>query len=1619
MASHETRILYLTRKQRYAIAMLGVLLAALLRAALDPFLGADLPLFFFVVPVLAAAWYGGLWPGLFASVLSLLIADYLFISPRGSMFQHEDLLSTQRVLIFAFVGTLISILCDKTRNAVKAHLECLKRFGILVESVPDYAIFTTDPQGRIACWNNGAARITGYGEKEILGHDFSLFCAPEDTLHDVPRHELEIARITGRCEHEGWQTRKDGSRFWASGVIAALRDEAGQLCGFAKVIRDMTQHKLADEVMQRSQRFMQDIIDVSPSLMYIFDIEHRKHVFVSRGAAQALGYVESQVKAPDFVSSVMHPDHWIVFLDHLARLKGLRDGETADFEYRMRHSDGSWRWLHSRDKIFTRNTDGSVREIIGTATDVTERKNSEERNRFMVELDQALEPLAGPDQIITVAMRMLGEHLGVDRASYADVEADEDHLMVLGEFTRDATAHLTGRYSISDFGEKESRALREGRPFVVNDVDTELAEGFNISHYHLAEIRSVVCIPLIKDRHFVARMALHQKTPRNWLKDEIDLITTVANRCWESVERVRTLKRLKESDDRYRAFIRNSSEAIWRYELDEPIPIALPEDEQIELFYQRGYLAECNEAFARAHGRSSVDEIRGERLTVLLVRAEAEKVIEYSRSFVRSGYRLIGAETREVDICGNTKYFLSNLIGIQENGKLVRAWGTQRDISVQKRTEQALRASEERMRRITDATQDALWEIDLRTRQLWWSEGARPLFGHSPGELQIGLSDWYDGIHPEDRERVRAQFENFMAGNAAVDWFDEYRFRRADGVYVYIHDKGRRFCDETGEAVWIAGAMANITERKAAEQALRDSEERYRSLTELSPDGVVIAGADGTIHLANASLLNMLGLGLEEVVGRNLLDFLSPPYLDDCRQCLKTLMADGLPATQVNAGFRSRDARTIPVEVSAVRFDAKGQSFAQVVIRDISARKDAEAEKERLSAEVKSERDRLWQILEQMPIGVGIAEAPLGRALFNNREATRLLRRPLGYAEDYRGYAQFGALYDDGTSYRAEDYPQVRSLLSREVIKGAEMRYRRGDGTETIFSVDSAPIYDPDGRMLLVVATFIDIADRKRTEKDLRESEERFAKAFRASPDALVISRIKDGVILEVNDSFVALSGYDRDQLIGKSTLMLDIYVDPADRGRALEILEERGRVRDIEVAVKRRSGEVRLLQFSAEPLDLHGEHCWLIIGRDITERNQAEKEREQLLLKEKTAREDAEASNRMKDEFLATMSHELRTPLTAILGWARMLTGGTLPESQMHRAFEVIERSAESQARLVDDILDTSRIITGRFNLETKPIQMLRTFEAAVEVVRPSAEAKRITLHAEIQDRDSMIMGDANRVQQIIWNLLSNAVKFTNPEGRIDAQLKRIGDWIVVSIRDTGIGIDSEFLPHVFDRFRQADSTSTRKYGGLGLGLAIVRHLVEVHGGSVSASSPGPGLGSTFRVHFPIAQTSNQERPEGPLPPPEPELLAETESGGLQKLNGLRVLVVEDDSETLEMLKFVLDQCQAETTAALSVNEALQNLEHSRFDVLVSDLAMPERDGYDLIREIRSRTPDRGGNLPAIALSAYTRPQDRAQALAAGFQLHLSKPIDPSDLVNAISTLTGHTDEFRGPNAA
>ncbi|HKG61217.1 MAG TPA: CHASE domain-containing protein [Pyrinomonadaceae bacterium] len=385
------------------------------------------------------------------------------------------------------------------------------------------------------------------------------------------------------------------------------------------------------------------------------------------------------------------------------------------------------------------------------------------------------------------------------------------------------------------------------------------------------------------------------------------------------------------------------------------------------------------------------------------------------------------------------------------------------------------------------------------------------------------------------------------------------------------------------------------------------------------------------------------------------------------------------------------------------------------------------------------------------------------------------------------------------------------------------------------------------------------------------------------------------------------------------------------------------------------------------------------------------------LLELERAARKAAEESNRLKDEFLATVSHELRTPLTAILGWSRLLEGGTLDDSVTQQAVEVIWRNAKAQAQIVDDILDVSRIITGNLYLDLHPLEVVPVIENAINVVRPTADAKGIRIEKYFDSVPAMVSGDANRLQQVVWNLLSNAVKFTDSGGRVCVKVSRAGGAVEVSVSDTGGGISKEFLPYVFDRFRQADSTTTRQHGGLGLGLAIARHLVEIHGGTIHAESAGEGRGATLKIRLPLIEATAAVKS---FAEPDQHKMPVSQ----QLLSGLNVLVVDDDSDTLTLMATALKRRQANVTAVSSAGEAIQEITRKRPDVLVSDIAMPDEDGYGLIKKIRLLENGVSENIPAVAITAYAKEEDRERALSAGFQIYLAKPVELTELISVVA---------------
>jgi PAS domain S-box-containing protein len=538
-----------------------------------------------------------------------------------------------------------------------------------------------------------------------------------------------------------------------------------------------------------------------------------------------------------------------------------------------------------------------------------------------------------------------------------------------------------------------------------------------------------------------------------------------------------------------------------------------------------------------------------------------------------------------------------------------------------------------------------------------------------------------------------------------------------------------------------------------------------------------------------------------------------------------------------------------------------------------------------------------------------------------------------------------------------------------------------------------------------------DVTARKRAQEALRQQREWLQVTLSSIGDAVIATDTK-GAVTFLNPVAESLTGWKQKETQGRSLREVFNVVNEQTRqtveNPALRAMRE-GLIVGLanHTVLIAKDGTETPIDDSGAPIKGAGGKIIgaVLIFRDITERRLVDEERSKLLASERAAREKAEAASRSKDEFVAMISHEIRSPLNSILGWAQMLRSGKYDKAGTERAVEIIERNARAQSQLIEDLLDISRVITGKLTLNVRSVELAKIIEAALDSIRPAADAKDIQLQARLELRGSLVSGDPSRLQQIVWNLLSNAVKFTPKNGRVEVSLERIHSHLQITVSDSGVGINPEFLPFVFDRFSQANTTSERKYGGLGLGLAIVRHLVELHGGTVRADSPGEGRGAKFTVTLPIKavreETSKLERSASSAE------YAESLTDAIT-LDGLRVMIVDDEAETRDLLTEMLTLRGAEVKACASAAEALEVIGQWRPFVLVSDIGMPDEDGYALIGKLRALGPERGGDIPAVALTAYARSEDRMRALASGFQMHVPKPIEAGELIVVIASLAG-----------
>ncbi|MGH8002509.1 MAG: PAS domain S-box protein, partial [Brasilonema sp.] len=1045
---------------------------------------------------------------------------------------------------------------------------------------------------------------------------------------------------------------------------------------------------------------------------------------------------------------------------------------------------------------------------------------------------------------------------------------------------------------------------------------------------------------------------------------------------------------------------------------------------------------------------------------------------------------------------------------IWESVAALERLGIQRDL-----VKEALKANEEKLNSFVDANVIGILFGDIQGNVRKANDEFLQMIGYSREDLEADKIRWIDitpsEYLPLDEERIAEAKEK----GACTPYEKEYI--RKDGSRIPILIGYTLLGEKREESV---AFILDLSERKQAEQALSQSEERFRLALDNIPDVFAIYDAERRLQFVNTAALQRVKKPKEEILGRTDEEIFPPQatqaYLSTLikAQETRTLQTTEATITLPDYGTFTTEIKYLPL------LDAKGE------IEQILAFTNDITERKQVEETLRNQQKWLEDLLNLMPMPMVLIEPETAKVTFANQAADEVAGGKFPKAESTEDYSTYYYSTDaTGNTIPVEQAPGIR-VARGERIEGFELDWHTPVGIRSLL-IFADTLNAMHGHPATCVLVFQDITNLKRVEKALSLGYKRLHLLFNTASDLLssqqpvalidsLFRKLSEQIRLDVYFNYLVYED--------KQVLQLESYSGVTEEQvKELEWLkfgqavcgttaQERRSIalEDVQNSTDPKTTFIRAMGMTAYysyPLIAQGRFLGTLAfgSRSLARFTQNElgmmqavcdqiaiaMERADLIASLQQQTEQLREANRMKDEFLAILSHELRSPLNAILGWAQLLRSRRqLDQTKVAKALETIERNAKAQTQLIEDLLDISRMIRGKLRLRVQIYDLVPIIDAALETVRLAAEAKKIdlsfcildndlnhtgenpefsntqntnqnskfaptqpgnlnNLKAKIQKPKFLISGDAERLQQVIWNLLSNAIKFTPQGGRVQVQLGFVtesdkGDkedkGIVsplcssfhtplhaqISVSDTGIGISSDFLPYVFDRFRQADSSSTRSHGGLGLGLAIVRHLVELHGGTVHVESLGQGQGATFTCKLPLVnhaddrtkeQGDNQTRQiiQQPFADSDSEI-----SEPYISLDGVRVLVVDDEADTRDFLTTVLQQCQAEVKAVGSVQEALDTMTLWKPDVLVSDIGMPQEDGYSLIRKVRSRersgeishSSQQGGKIPAAALTAYARPEDRMRAIQEGYQLHLPKPVEPAELATVVASLVGRT---------
>jgi PAS domain S-box-containing protein len=762
----------------------------------------------------------------------------------------------------------------------------------------------------------------------------------------------------------------------------------------------------------------------------------------------------------------------------------------------------------------------------------------------------------------------------------------------------------------------------------------------------------------------------------------------------------------------------------------------------------------------------------------------------------------------------------------------------------------------------------------------------------------------------------------------------------------------------------------------------RKSEVRYRRLFETAQDAILILDGDnGRIMDANPFVIALLGYSLEELIGKELWEIGLFHDIEESKAAFGKLHREGYIRYE-DLPLETKDGKCVDVEFVSNSYDVDGQNVIQCNIRDITARFEA-------TRAMRASEVRYRRLFETAQDAILIVDAGSRKIIDANPFVIALL----GYAlEELIGKElwEIGLFHDIEESKAAFDRLQRDGYIRYEDLP---LETKDGNRAEVEF-VSNA--YEVNGQNI-IQCNIRDITERKSAEKAAQEGAERFRFLAESMPQ-MIFTTGSNGHVDYFNQQWSAFTGLSLDEIAEWRWTKFIHPDDVRETVRRWRHSLNSGEAFEAQHRFRRADGVYRWhLSRACGLRDAGGKiTMWISSNTDIDDQKSIEGALTHLY-------KEAESLNRAKDEFLATLSHELRTPMTSILGWTALLAAGTLDEKTRKEGIATIHRSAKAQAQLIDDILDVSRMVTGKLRLTIEPVDLESVLRAAITAFVPAAEAKEIRLRMDFQPGLPHLGGDPTRLHQVFWNLLSNAVKFTPAGGRIDLRLFSGDSNVIVEVQDSGVGIRPEFLPYAFDRFAQQEGGTMRHHGGMGIGLSIAKQLVELHGGTISVASEGKGLGATFTVTIPVQVSV----PVEVFPIGGRDRLPKSSPDALPSIAALRLLVIDDEPDSRRTIAAILEQYGSIVTAAASAAEGLRLSARESFDVLLCDIAMPEQDGYSLIRRIRS-LPDEKSRIPAVALTAYGRPSEREIALAEGFDEYLKKPVEPEDLISLVADVAG-----------